>query len=40
VNVPYAQKSFRRHPMELVGDVGQLESRFGLFGDSVNVGAV
>jgi hypothetical protein len=22
---------------ELIGDVGQLEARFGLFGDSVNI---
>ena len=27
------------HPMELLGDVGHVESRFGLFGDSVSVGA-
>ena len=26
-------------PMELLGDVGQVESRFGPFGDSVSVGA-
>jgi hypothetical protein len=25
--------------MELLGDVGHVESRFGLFGDSVSVGA-
>jgi len=25
--------------MELLDDVGQVESRFGLFGDSVSVGA-
>jgi hypothetical protein len=24
-------------PIELVGDVGQVEVRFGLFGDSVNL---
>ena len=30
-------KSFWTHPMELLGDVGHVESRFGLFGDSVNV---
>jgi hypothetical protein len=27
------------HLMELVGDVGHVESRFSLFGDSVSVGA-
>jgi hypothetical protein len=26
--------------MELLGDEGHVESRFGLFGDSVNVGAI
>ena len=26
------------HPMELQGDVGHVESRFGPFGDNVNVG--
>ena len=26
-------------PMELLGDVGHMESRFGLLGDSVSVGA-
>jgi hypothetical protein len=25
--------------MELLGDVGHVEPRFGLFGDSVNIGA-
>jgi hypothetical protein len=24
------------HPMELLGDVGHVEPRFGLFGDSVS----
>ena len=27
------------HTMELLGDEAQVESRFGLFGDSVSVGA-
>jgi hypothetical protein len=27
------------HPMELIGDVGHVQSRFGPFGDSVGVGA-
>jgi hypothetical protein len=26
-------------PMELLGDIGHVESRFGVFGDSVSVGA-
>jgi hypothetical protein len=26
--------------MELIGDVGQVEYRFGLFGDSVNVSEI
>jgi hypothetical protein len=27
------------HPMELLGDVGHVESRFGLFGNGVSAGA-
>ena len=38
-NEPEAQKSFWTHPMELLGDVGHVESHFILFGDSVSVGA-
>ena len=30
-------ESFWTHPMELLGDVGHVESRFGPFGDSVNL---
>ena len=33
-----AQKSFWMHPMELLGDVGDVESRFFPFGDSLSVG--
>ena len=33
------QKSFWTHPMELLGDVGHVESHFIPFGDSVSVGA-
>ena len=33
------EKSFWMHPMELLGDVGHVESHFFLFGDSVSVGA-
>jgi hypothetical protein len=29
-----------KHQMELLGDVCQVESHFGLFGDSVSVGAM
>ena len=32
-------KSFWMHPMELLGDMGHVESRFGPFGDSVSVRA-
>jgi hypothetical protein len=37
-NVPLPNKSFLTHPMQLHGDVGHVESRFGPFGDSVGVG--
>jgi hypothetical protein len=33
-NVPSAQKSFWMHPMDLLGDIGHVESRFNPFGDS------
>jgi hypothetical protein len=36
-NVPQAQKSFLTHPMELLGDVGHVEFRFGPPRDSVSV---
>jgi hypothetical protein len=39
-NVPRAQKSFWTHMMELLGDVGHVESRFGPCGDSVSVFAL
>ena len=38
-NVPYAWKSFWTHLIELLGDVGHVESDFGPFGDSVSIGA-
>jgi hypothetical protein len=38
-NVTEAQKSFWTHSMELLGDVGHVESHFGPFGDSVSVSA-
>jgi hypothetical protein len=31
--MPKAQKSFWAQTMELLGDMGQMEARFGLFGD-------
>jgi hypothetical protein len=34
-----ARKSFLTHPMELLGDVGHVESHLILFGDSISVGA-
>jgi hypothetical protein len=38
-NVPWTWKSFQAHPMVLLGDVGQIKARFGLFGDSINLEA-
>jgi hypothetical protein len=38
-SIPQAQKSFWTHPMELTDDVRHVESRFGVFGDSISVGA-
>ena len=38
-NVPEAQKSLCTQTMELLGDVGHVESCFGLFGDRGSVGA-
>jgi hypothetical protein len=37
MNASQAQKSFWMHSIELLGDVGQMEASFGLFGDSVNL---
>jgi hypothetical protein len=31
--------SILTHPMKLLADVGHVESHFGLFGDSVSIGA-
>jgi hypothetical protein len=36
LSVPRALKSFWPHPMDLLGDVGQMEAHFGPFGDNVN----
>jgi hypothetical protein len=38
-NVPQARKSFWTHTMELLGDVGHVESCFGPFEDSANLDA-
>jgi hypothetical protein len=38
-NLPQAQKSFWMHPIELLGDMGRVESHFGPFGDSVSANA-
>jgi hypothetical protein len=38
-NVPQSLKSFSMHLMELLSDMGPLESLFGLFGHSVSVRA-
>jgi hypothetical protein len=37
--VPQAHKSFCTHPMELLDDMGHVESCFGQFGDSANLDA-
>jgi hypothetical protein len=36
-NVPWAWKSFWAYPMELLGNVGQMEARFGPSIGSVNL---
>ena len=38
-NVHWSRKSFWTHPMELLCDVGHVESPFRPFGDSVSIGA-
>ena len=38
-NVPYTQKSFRTHPMVLLGDKARVEARFSPFGGSANLDA-
>jgi hypothetical protein len=40
LNVPQARKLFWTHPMELLGDMGQVEAHFGPFGDSTNLDAI
>jgi hypothetical protein len=39
LNIPQAQKSFWTHLIEHLGDVGQVDARFGLFGDSATLNA-
>jgi hypothetical protein len=39
LNIPQAQKSFWTNPLELLGDVGHVESRFSPFRDSVSFDA-
>jgi hypothetical protein len=36
-NVPWAWKLFCAYPMELLGNVGQIEARFSPFGGFVNL---
>jgi hypothetical protein len=38
-NVPLAKKSFWSHKLELLGDVGNVESGFRPFGDNTNFDA-
>jgi hypothetical protein len=37
--IQLARMSFWMHSIELLRDVGHVESRFGLFGDSLSFGA-
>jgi hypothetical protein len=39
LTIPLAQKSFWTQPMELLGDMGHVESSFGPFGFTVSVSA-
>jgi hypothetical protein len=39
LNIPQTQKSFWTLLIEHLGDVGHVECRFGLFRDSVSIGA-
>jgi hypothetical protein len=36
-NIPWAQKSFWTDPMVLLGDVTQVDARFGPSGDNANL---
>jgi hypothetical protein len=37
LNIPHAQKSFWTHPIEHLGDVGQVESHSGPFTENVTI---
>jgi hypothetical protein len=39
LNITQAQKLFWTHPIELLGDVGHVESYFSLFRDRVSISA-
>jgi hypothetical protein len=39
LNIPQAQKTFWIHRIEHLGDLGHVESHFGLFGESLSFGA-
>jgi hypothetical protein len=39
IEMQLAQKLLWAHPMELLGDVGEVEARFGPFGDGVILSA-
>jgi hypothetical protein len=36
-NMPYTEKSFRTHPIVLLGDEAQVEAHFDPFGDRANL---
>jgi hypothetical protein len=36
-NMPYTEKSFRMHPIVLLGDEAQVEAHFSPFGDRANL---
>jgi hypothetical protein len=38
LNVPQARKLLWTHPIEHLGDLGHVESHFGLFGESLSIG--
>jgi hypothetical protein len=39
MNVPQARKSLWTHPIEYQGDLSHVESHFGVFGESLSIGA-
>jgi hypothetical protein len=38
-NAQYSNKPFWTHPIVLLNEEAQVEARFGVFGDSANLGA-